>query len=410
VLVYHVFLNIWDMSEVSSEVVRPDGRPSVLTVNRVGFLGGVERVIVSAAGGLSARGLRPVLACPAGGELAAAARGAGVEVVGIGIDRTRATLSPGALRDHWQAWRRGRAEILRLAQTLRPEVIHVHHPVGGLYAGQACATLGIPLLLHVHEVLPARPLYALAARLVLRRCAAVVCVSGASAALMRRLGVPPARLRVIHNGVDPAFLRPVAPAEALRRRGPHVGLFGVLEPRKGQDHFIAAAARLARSHPEAQFWIVGGQSFAEHAGYAARLRAMAAAAGLADRVHFTGHRSDVAAWMAGMDVVVLASVAAESLPTVLIEAAALGRALVATDVGSVREIVTDGVTGCVVPPADAPALATAIARMLSPEGYGCAVRAAAEARLRFSPERFTNELTQLYQALARRHLPMEKAA
>jgi glycosyltransferase involved in cell wall biosynthesis len=382
---------------------------AVLTVNRVGFLGGVERVIVSSASGVRARGLRNVLACPPDGDLHRAAEQAGIEVVGIGIDRTRATVSPGGLLRHWRAWRRGSRDIVELTQRLRPDVIHVHHPVGGLYALQACKQYHVPLLLHVHEILPMRPLYALAARRVLPFCAGIVCVSGASAALMRRLGVAEERIRIIHNGVNPAFLQPIAPARELAGRGPHVGIFGVLEPRKGQDDFIAAALRLKDTHPRAQFWIVGAQSFAEHAGYVARLRQMAGA-DMAERIHFTGYRSDVAALMAGMDVVVSASVAAESLPTVLIEAAVLDRAIVATDVGSVREILTDNDTGLVVKPGDVAALAAGIARLLSAEGPGFGARAGIDARRRFAPERFVDDMIELYHALAPQRTLMEKAA
>lgn len=390
---------------------------AVLTVNRVGFLGGVERVIVSCNAGVLQRGFRPVLACPADGDLFHAAEAAGLEAVGIGIDRTKATLSPARLLRQWTAFRQGSADILALAQRIKPAVIHVHHPVGGLYAAAACAALDIPLLLHVHEVLPLRPMYYLAAKRVLPNCAGIVCVSGASAALMRRLGVADDRVQVIHNGVNPSFLKHIDPAEELAQSGPHlaarrynVGIFGVIEPRKGQDHFIESAIRLKDSHPDTHFWIVGGLSFAEHAGYQARLRQRAAEAGMADRIHFVGHRTDVGRWMAGMDVVALASVEFESLPTVLIESAVLDRAIVATDVGSVREIINDNVTGIVVKPGDAEAMSKGIARLLSSEGAGFGQRAGDDVRRRFAPERFIDQMVGVYNALMTQRPVMRKAA
>lgn len=386
------------------------GPDVVLTINRVGFMGGVERVLLGCAAGVRQRGIHPVLACPLDGELARAAREAGIETEAIRIDRTKATLSPLALLRQIDSLRQGSADVVRLAQRLKPSVIHVHHPVGGLYALAACRELGIPLLLHVHEVLPPKPLYRLAARRVLPRCAGIVAVSGSSAALMHELGVSDSRLRVIHNGVNPSFLEPVEPAPELAATGPNIGIFGVIEPRKGQDHFLRAAMQLKDRHPTAHFWIIGGVSFAENTAYQQRLEKMAREAGLADRVHFTGHRTDVARWMAGMDVVALASTEFESLPTVLIESAALGRPIVATEVGSVREILNDGSTGLVVRPGDATAMAGAIGRMLSDEGRGFGQRARDDVRARFAPSRFIDDMTALYAGLSRQPRRLEHAA
>jgi glycosyltransferase involved in cell wall biosynthesis len=373
-------------------------------------MGGVERVLLGCAAGVQGRGYFPVIACPDGGALAVAVQEAELAYQPIAIDRTKATLSPARLLRQLGAWRRGSDEVLQIARRLRPGVIHVHHPVGGLYAMAAARELGIPLLLHVHEVLPLRPLYYAAARRVVPFCSAIVCVSEASAVLMRRIGVPHGRLQIIYNAVNPGFLEAVAPAEELSATRPNIGLFGVIEPRKGQAHFIRAAALLRERFPTAHFWIVGGLSFAEHAGYERQLREAAAAAGLQDRVHFTGHRSDVARWMAGMDVVTMASTRFESLPTAVIEAAVLGRPIVATDVGGVREILQHGETGLIVPPAAPVQMADAIARLLSPEGRDFGRRARADARRRFAPARFIEEMVAVYEALSRQPAELECAA
>ena len=110
-------------------------------------------------------------------------------------------------------------------------------------------------------------------------------------------------------------------------------------------------------------------------------------------MHFTGYRRDVAQLMTAMDVVVLSSVAFDALPTVCIEALALGRPLVATRVGGVPEIIRDGETGRIVPPHDPVAMADAVAALLAatdPERMAQAARA--DIRRRFSPERFGDDL------------------
>jgi glycosyltransferase involved in cell wall biosynthesis len=374
---------------------------AVLTVNRVGFLGGVERVVISCGQAVEQRGFHAIIACPMPGELAEEASRRGLETVSLGIDRSKATISPIAWARLFGALRRGRREVAELAQKRDIRLLHAHHPIGALYAVPAARGLGLPLLLHVHETLPAHALYRGVARRVIPHCAAFVCVSERSRELMLSLGAPDDRLHVVYNGVDPSFLGTPAAVPELAGKGPHIGLFGVLEPRKGQDIFIAAARRVAAQHDAARFWIVGDLSFAENAPYVAALRTDIAAAGLADRITLTGHRRDVRDWMTRMDAIVLASRDREALPTVLIEGALLGRPLVATDVGGVREIIADGRTGLVVPPGNAEVLATAMLRILGGDGPAFGVAARADALQRFTFDRFGDDIAALYRSLLR---------
>jgi glycosyltransferase involved in cell wall biosynthesis len=372
-----------------------DPAPCVLTINRVGFLGGVERVILSIGTAARRSGFGFVLACP-GGDFADAAAAIGLDVETLAIDRSKRTSSPLALARIGLAMAKGRREITALARRKGARLLHAHHPIGALYAAQAAHTLGLPLILHVHETLPASPLYRFALRRAMPYCGRFACVSDASVALMRHMGAPEFAVQRLYNGVDDSFAAPPAPVPALAGPGPHIGHFGVLEPRKGQDIFVRAAAAVLRDHPTAQFWIVGKLSFADNAAYLAALRRGIAEAGLEACVTLVGHRSDVPDWMAGMDAIVLASREQESLPTVLIEGATIGRPLIATDIGGVREIIEHGRTGLIVPPGDADALAAAIGRALGPEGASLGRAAAAAARRRFGGDRFARDIASLY--------------
>lgn len=392
----------------------------VLAISRVGFLGGAERILLNCALGARQHNVSTILACPAAGSLAPgsladeAARH-GIAVIPTHIDRSKVSFSPREWLRLRQALQRGAQEILDLAARHSISLLHAHHPIGALYALKAARQRRLPLVLHVHETLPLPPLYALVARWVMPHCARFIAVSEAGCALLRRLGAPPPKIRLIYNSVDSRFLAHPQPVPELHHArldpGPQIGLFGVLEPRKGQEDFIAAAAAIKDRHPQAQFWIVGGLSFTENHAYRQRLQQLAQQNGLAERVHFTGHCSNVPQWMAGMDMVVLASRARESLPTVLIEAAALGKRLVATDIGGVREIVRDGHTGLVVAPRDPSALATAMDRMLGPAGGAMAERAGRDARQRFAPDRFNQQICEVYSSLLEAsHAPTGRAA
>jgi glycosyltransferase involved in cell wall biosynthesis len=132
----------------------------------------------------------------------------------------------------------------------------------------------------------------------------------------------------------------------------------VMRPEKGHELLIAAVPRIRARMPNARIAFAGaGERESE-------LRDLARQHG--DAILFLGHRRDMPQLFAASDLVVLPSMA-EGLPTVLIEAAAAGRPVVATRVGGVSEVVEHGRTGLLVPPSEPEALAEAIAKVLLDE-------------------------------------------
>ncbi len=143
-----------------------------------------------------------------------------------------------------------------------------------------------------------------------------------------------------------------------------VGIVGRLQVSKGQMDFLDAASLLAREYPRLRFCVVGGAILGWEGSYEADLKARANDdPALRNRVCFAGHQKDVYAWIDAFDLVVHASLG-EGFGLVLVEALALGKALVATNVGGPSEIVVDGVSGVLVPPGDPKALAAAVRRVL----------------------------------------------
>ena len=127
---------------------------------------------------------------------------------------------------------------------------------------------------------------------------------------------------------------------------------------KGQRTLLAAIA-----HVDATAVLVG-RDLEQGGAYERVLRAEAERLGVAKRVVFAGYRGDVPALLAGCDVFCLPS-SAEGLPLVVLEAMAHGRPVVATPAGGTAELVVDGETGILVPPADASALADALRSLLA---------------------------------------------
>ena len=136
------------------------------------------------------------------------------------------------------------------------------------------------------------------------------------------------------------------------------------------------------------------------ASSAARLEASARDLGLAGRAHFTGWFDDVPAAMSDLDVVALTS-RNEGTPVALIEALAAGRPVVATDVGGVRHVVEDGVTGLLAPMDDAVAVADGVQTLLGDGALAARLAACGRERVaaQFGRDRLVADIRALYREL-----------
>jgi glycosyltransferase involved in cell wall biosynthesis len=183
------------------------------------------------------------------------------------------------------------------------------------------------------------------------------------------------RTVVFYPPVDTELFRPDTPSTLRAELGiPEdalvVGVVGNLNPQKGHEHFIAAAARARKRFPNARF-VLTGQIYLNHpthTDYYNGLVSQAKASGLevGKTFFFLGARSDIPNVLAGLDVFALASVPnSEGTPTVILEAMATGLPVVASDVGSVREVVADGETGFVTPSEDSATMADRFATLLA---------------------------------------------
>jgi glycosyltransferase involved in cell wall biosynthesis len=193
----------------------------------------------------------------------------------------------------------------------------------------------------------------------------------------RWLGVPPERIRVIHNGVDPLRFAP----PAVKKQGPpRIVSVGLIYPLKGQLDLIEAAALVRESIPQAQLDIYGSAS---DEAYYAECLGRVGSLGLESTVTFRGTTTNPAAVYQQADIVALPSVS-EAFPYAVIEAMLCGAAIVATDVGGVREALEE--TGVLVRPGRPRELADAIVRLLSAPGERRRLGGFARAR---ALERFT---------------------
>lgn len=183
---------------------------------------------------------------------------------------------------------------------------------------------------------------------------------------------------------------------------PLIGVVGNLNPFKGHEDFLQAAATIKKRLGNARFVIVG-RRLPTAPGHWERLQSLTVKLGLEADVVYTGFCDKIPAVLAALDVFVLPSTR-ESSPNVVLEAMAMRVPVVATDVGAVSELVRDGVTGTVVPPRQPDALAGAVLEMLarSPEERRQITEAARKAiHTRFSLDATARRQRELYETTLR---------
>jgi glycosyltransferase involved in cell wall biosynthesis len=183
------------------------------------------------------------------------------------------------------------------------------------------------------------------------------------------------RMVVFYPPVDTETFRPGLQSTLrselkLPDNAPVVGVVGNVNPQKGHEYFIEAAGIVRRTVPDARF-VIAGHIYNNHDAYYRQLLEAADQNGLkvGEDLFFLGARSDIPNVLAGLDLFALASVPnSEGTPTVVLEAMASGVPVVATDVGSVAEVVDDGKTGFVVRSEDPVAMANRITSFLQDDG------------------------------------------
>jgi glycosyltransferase involved in cell wall biosynthesis len=292
------------------------------------------------------------------------------------------------------------AKVLRRSWASRPpDLVHAHFWMSGLASVEAAAALltPVPVVQTFHALGSVKRRHQGAAdtspperveleRGLCRDVDQVVATCSDEVFELRRLGLPSDRASIVPCGVDTAMFTPRGPV-APRSDRPRLLVLGRLVERKGQDDAVRALTAV----PSAELVVVGGPPVAELDAdpEVRRLRAVAADAGVADRLVFTGSvaRADVPSWVRSADVV-LAVPWYEPFGITPLEAMACGRPVVATAVGGLQDSVVDGVTGDLVPPRDPTALGEALAALLADDerraAYGAAGVRRARSRYRWS--------------------------
>lgn len=321
--------------------------------------------------------------------------------------------------------------LLRFAWELKRskiQIVHSYNFYANVFALPAAKLAGVPVIIaSIRDTgMGVTPAKSFVHKQVCRLADCVLVNAEAVRQWLIEQGYRSEKIFVIRNGIDLARFARAANGAGLRaelglpERAPLVVLLARLDPQKGIESFLEAAAAVSRRRPDARFLIVGEKyTFAQRTGpaelevtYKQTLKQRAAHLGLSERVIFTGYRSDVPELFSQAAVSVLPSLSGEGLSNTLLESMAAGLPVVATRVGGSPEMIEDGLNGLLVPPRDPGALAQAICAVL--DDRELARRLGYEAKHRvaehFSLERMVRETQDLYRTLLERKAIVRTAA
>ncbi|RJR35888.1 MAG: glycosyltransferase family 1 protein [Desulfobacteraceae bacterium] len=298
-------------------------------------------------------------------------------------------------------------QLIRILRTNSIDILHCHEQKSRFYGLFAARISGIPAVTTGHSWNRANLLqtaYEYIDALMLRFFDRVVPVSRKLECMMRRFGIPNHLLEVVPNGVDPAKFRArssdvtglrndlgILPTERV------VGNAGRLIELKGQKYLLEAARQIVRKHPEVKFIIVGDGPLKQV------LSRQAASCGIEDHVVFTGFRNDMPNIYAAIDVFTLPSLD-EASPMTIFEAAAAGLPIVATKVGGIGDVITNGQNGLLIEPHDVKGLCDAILYLLENESESDRMgkTAAATAQREHSIGRMVRRYEAIYEKILAR--------
>ena len=330
----------------------------ILYVHGIEAIGGAERDLIALLKTLDRRKWEPHVVCPGTGPFREQLHTIAVPTHALSLPPWR---KPLGIVQRGSAVRR----LSTLVDQIDPALIHVNdiwwvpHTVKAV-AGHRSTV--VPIMAHVRQEIEPMKVQ----RYGLDRVKAVVAISRQIEQSLIAGGVSANNVRTVYSGIDLSERPLTQDGPAIRRmigvsnESVLLGTIANLFPRKGYEVMLRALPSIARAVPSVQYVIVGSDD--HH--YADRLKGLAQELKIADRVHIVGFQDPVQPFLASLDLYVHPALM-EGFGIAVVEAMAMGKAVVATTTGGLPEVVAQGETGLLVPPGDAESLASTVVSLLS---------------------------------------------
>jgi len=355
----------------------------ILYLNLTAKTSGAEFCLLRLVAGLDKNKFQPVLLLPETGPLSNQAEAMGVETIIL-----PSLIKFGEHFHFWKVFKISRAAWLlgKIIRSEKIDVIHANAPRATYVGGPAARWCRIPLLTHVRDIECSPFSSKFKSRLLGFFSDRIIPVSHAVADSIRQVNPAlSAKIEVIYDGFDLEAIAATGRTDIRREWGLPpttrlIGSVGIIHPSKGPDILIRAAAHLKPLVPELKLLIIGGVLQRRGQAYQNSLEKLAADLGMKDAVIFTGFRPDALSLIKDLNLFIHPAIVADSLPGALIEAAASGKAIVASRVGGVPEIVEHERSALLVEPGQVEQLAAAVLDLLNDSGKSAELSAQARQR------------------------------
>ncbi|RJO65801.1 MAG: glycosyltransferase [Candidatus Omnitrophota bacterium] len=299
-------------------------------------------------------------------------------------------------------WRNitGIISFLKVLNRERPDIVNSHLFFATRFAAPLAKIAGVPKVIETAHIREAwrqgvKKMYWID-RIFYSNVDKIIAVSFAvKKYLSEEKGIKPDKIEVIHNGVD---LKRFTPGKIENEKeGMRIGVIGRLELQKGHKYFLRAISELNGTIENIKCFVAGEGIEKEN------LMKLAASLHIERNIQFLGYCKDIPKFIQTMDIIVLPSLY-EGLPLVALEAGAMGKPVIATNVDGSPEAIIDKTTGLIVPAQDHVALKDAIAALLKnkQQAYEYGSNAQAHIREKFSLKKQLESTQNLYMDLLNR--------
>jgi len=298
-------------------------------------------------------------------------------------------------------------KLVRIIKQKGIHLVHSNSPRASYLGGMAARLASIPSVTHVRDIHQSPFSHPFKARLLGYLADTVVAVSSATKdSISGAIPSLESKIEVIYNGIDIQEFDDRDPKDirqefGISKRAPVIGSVGIIHPVKGHDILIRATVLIKKHFPSVKVFIVGGALFEKDRVFRLELDKLVEDFGLDKNIVFTGFREDVFDFIQAMDVLVHPATYPDPFPRILLEASALKKAIVATRVGGVPEILAHDVSGLLVEPGDPESLAEAVISLLrdrkKAEEFALKARQAVEKS--FTIEKHVSNMTAIYERL-----------
>lgn len=385
-------------------------RSRILLIGHTASLGGAELALLRLVQNLDSKRFEPIVLLFADGSLATMLRGSGIEVHCLPLSPKINQASRMAVS--WPALFRYQdiaivfRQICRVMNFIREgdvDLVHTNSLKAAIIGGIATAFARKPLVWYVHDRIASDylPKFAIRALHALALTLPTFVVGNSLSTLRTFLPKLPLRCDVVYPGVDlKLFPAPKTPPVNLyydARRDVKIGIVGRLSPTKGQDVFIRAASLVAKTFPQAKFFVIGSAMFND-AAWETKIRQLASEHKTVD-IQFMGFCADIPLAMSELDVIVHASTVPEPFGQVVAEAMCCGKPVVAVDAGGIPEVITNGQCGWLVPQSDAERMAERIVWLIEHPNEAAAMgqRGRNKAAEQFTVEKMARGMELIYE-------------